>query len=176
MTERRLFFALWPDDSVRQRIAVANYAHLKPRTTPMENWHMTLVFLGLSTDDQQMRLAHAAAQIKAEAFDLSLDTTGQFLPAQVAWLGCRYPVQGLIHLQTMLERSLRKACPEHPALISAIAPYCPHVTLYRNIRQQQAPQPVTPVNWPVRHFHLIESRRGCHPVYRLLDSWALTGA
>jgi len=173
MTERRLFFALWPDEGVRQRIATADYTHLKPQTTPMENWHMTLVFLGVTSVNQQARLEYAIEQIKVEAFDLSLDTTGQFMPAQVAWLGCQHPAPGLLRLQEKLERSLRKACPEHPAFASAPVPYCPHLTLYRNIRERQTPQTVTPVNWSVRHFHLIESCRGHRPVYRLLNRWAL---
>ncbi len=171
---RRLFFALWPDNSIRQQIKSASYPRLKPKTTPLENWHMTLVFLGPTLPEQQGRLERAAATVRVEPFTLSLDITGQFARAQVAWLGCGHPGKELIALQGELESALRETCPEHPAFVSAVRPYCPHVTLYRHINDMHVPEKIEPVYWPVSSFCLIESRPAERPVYRVLNGWNLT--
>jgi 2'-5' RNA ligase len=171
---RRLFFALWPDNSIRQQIKSAPYPHLKPKTTPLENWHMTLVFLGPTLAEQRARLERAATTVHAKPFTLRLDITGQFSQARVAWLGCGYPGKELIVLQGELESALRKACPEHPAFVSVARPYCPHVTLYRHISNMHVPEKIEPVCWPVSSFCLIESRMAERPVYRVLNSWNLT--
>jgi 2'-5' RNA ligase len=171
---RRLFFALWPDESVRQQIKSAPYPRLKPKTTPLENWHMTLVFLGPTTPEQQAGLERAAAMVSAKPFTMNLDTTGQFARARVAWLGCQRPHRELVFLQRSLEIALRESCPEHPAFATAVCPYCPHVTLYRHISERHVPEKVEPVHWPVSSFSLIESRPSERPVYQVLNSWNLT--
>jgi 2'-5' RNA ligase len=171
---RRLFFALWPDNSIRQQIKSAPYPHLKPRTTPLENWHMTLVFLGPTLPEQQDRLEHAAATVRAKPFTLSLDITGQFARAQVAWLGCRHPRKELVALQGELESALSETCPEHPAFASVVRPYCPHVTLYRHVYDMHVAEEIEPVYWPVSSFCLIESRPADRPIYRVINSWDLT--
>ncbi len=171
--QRRLFFALWPENSVRQQIQSASFPHLKPRTTPRENWHMTLVFLGLTLPDQQLRLERAAARVNAKPFTLCLDTTGQFSSAQVVWLGCGHLHKELVSLQGKLESLLRDSCPEHPAFVSGVRPYCPHVTLYRHIRKRHIPEKIEAVNWPVSSFCLIESRPAERPIYRVLNRWNL---
>lgn len=171
---RRLFFALWPDNSIRQQIESAPYPHLKPKTTRLENWHMTLVFLGSTLPEQQSRLECAAATVRVEPFTLNLDITGQFAQARVAWLGCRHPSKELFALQGELESALREACPEHPALVSAVRPYCPHVTLYRHVSNMYVPEKIEPVYWPVSAFCLIESRPAERLAYRVLNGWDLT--
>jgi 2'-5' RNA ligase len=170
---RRLFFALWPEESIRRLIESAPYRHLKPKTTPPENWHMTLVFLGPTSAEQQARLGHAASKLVAESFTMSLDTTGQFKRAQVVWLGCQYPDRNLVKLQEKLESALRESCPEHPAFNSEMRLYCPHLTLYRHIRKSYSPERVAPIEWPVNSFCLIESRPDQRPVYQVLNSWNL---
>lgn len=170
---RRLFFALWPEESIRRQIESASYRHLKPKTTPPENWHMTLVFLGPTAAEQQVRLEQAASRLEAEPFTISLGTTGQFKRAQVVWLGCQYPDRPLLKLQEKLESMLRESCPEHPSFSSEKRLYCPHLTLYRHIRMSYSPERIVPIEWPVNSFSLIESRPDQRPVYRVLNCWNL---
>jgi 2'-5' RNA ligase len=170
---RRLFFALWPKEAIRQQIKSASYSRLKPKTIPPENWHMTLVFLGPTPAEQRARLEQAASKLEAEPFTMSLDTTGQFKRAQVVWLGCQYPDRHLLKLQEKLESALRENCLEHPSFISEMRPYCPHLTLYRHIRKPYSPERIVPIEWPVDSFCLIESRPDQHPVYRILNRWEL---
>ena len=171
--QRRLFFALWPDDNVRRLISEAPYPRLKPRTTPMENWHMTLVFLGPTSPAQLTRCTAVADGIVAEPFVLELDMTGKFIRARVAWLGCSHPAPGLVRLQADLENGLRRACPDHPTFVERQRPYCPHVTLYRKVGKPLVPEKIKPVRWAVDSFSLVESRPSERPVYRILDSWQL---
>lgn len=170
---RRLFFALWPDETVRQQIQDAPFPRLKPRTTPMENWHMTLVFLGLTTQSQQQACEQAADQVQGARFAMALDMTGTFIPARVAWLGCSHPHPQLVKLQAELEMGLRARCPDHPAFAQRVRPYCPHVTLYRKLGKPLVPEKIRPLHWAVDSFCLIESRPNERPVYRVLRRWEL---
>lgn len=170
---RRLFFALWPDESIRRKIESAACVRIKPNTTPRENWHMTLVFLGPTDCAQRARLVKAATEVSATSFQMSLDVTGQFERAQVAWLGCSHPPHQLLDLQLTLEAALRNNCPDHPAFVSGAQAYRPHLTLYRHVKTAHPLNRFSPIHWPVSSFRLIESRRGQQPVYQTLNSWNL---
>lgn len=179
---RRLFFALWPDEEVRRQIESARFLRMQQSTTPRTHWHMTLVFLGMTSHQQQYRLERAAASVQAAPFDLLLDTWGYFARARVGWLGCRQPAQALLDFQRALESALRNACPTHSAFDGASYRYCPHVTLYRHVdafstspeAKSKEAAALVPVKWPVESFSLIESRRGKQPVYRTLNCWKLS--
>jgi len=170
---RRLFFALCPDESVRRKIQQAPFPRLKPKMTPSGNWHMTLVFLGPTTDQQQRDFEQVAASVRVEPFTMNLDISGKFIRAGVAWFGCRHPHASLVGLQSKLAVGLREARPEHPAFAAAMRPYCPHVTLYRHVKKSLVPERIKPVPWPVDSFGLIESRPSERPVYRVLNRWYL---
>ena len=92
---RRLFFALWPNQEVRRQIESARFLRMQG-TTPRAHWHMTLVFLGMTSRQQQHRMEAAAASVQAVPFDLLLDTSGYFSRARVGWLGCHQPAQALL--------------------------------------------------------------------------------
>lgn len=173
MSSRRLFFALWPDAHVREQVQGADFPHLKPNTTPPENWHMTLVFLGPTSAAQQAGFERAVDALHSEPFDLSLDMLGYFPRARVAWLGCQHPPSRLLELQANLESALRASCPRHPAFLAEQKAYRPHLTLYRNIRNKPRARRMTPVSWQPGEFCLVESRPSERPVYRILNRWAI---
>lgn len=170
---RRLFFGLWPNESVRQKIQDTPYPGLKAKTIPRENWHMTLVFLGPTSSAQQDKFERLAERIRVKVFNVNLDITGKFIRAGVAWLGCEHPHHRLVELQRMLEAGLRETCPEHLAFALSLRPYCPHVTLYRHVKKPLGSEKIKPIGWAVNSFSLIESRPSEHPVYRVLNSWNL---
>ena len=173
VASRRLFFALWPDESVRQQIDSAAFPRLSQNRSPRAHWHMTLVFLGLTQTVQQRNLERAAASIVAAPFDLQLDTTGQFSRAHIGWLGCVQSSPALFNFQNRLESALRDCCPSHPAFVTAQHSFCPHITLYRHVKAYPRVVLAVPVNWRISSFSLIESRRGEKPVYRTLKNWSL---
>lgn len=164
---RRLFFALWPDEVLRVGL-VERREQLGPvsrRRVPDHNLHLTLVFLGDQPADRLPRIEAAAGQVRGRACELVLDRFGWFPGARVLWLGGEPPAALAAcrrDLAARLERS---------GLTFDRRPFCPHVTLFRQVSPRPAqPQP-PPMRWPVRDFSLIESIPG-RP-YQVLRTWSL---
>ncbi len=105
---QRLFFALWPDADLQQRLAAASLALLPPhsggRHVPPENLHCTLLFLGAVGAAQRLCVEAAADRVRAAPFSLVLDRFGYFRRPQVAWLGCSTTPSMLSRLVTDLAR------------------------------------------------------------------------
>lgn len=174
----RLFFALWPDDALRQGIADAA-ARLECQHAPggrrlhSERYHLTLQFLG---DFQPLRpsvvdAAQAAADaLRLPAFELVLDHAGSFAGSRVWWLGtCGIP-PGLRALWDKLGMALAKAGMQ----VKSPPAFAPHLTIQRDVRKQIAPVPIEPQHWSVRSFVLIDSQPGRR--YEVLREWPLAKA
>ena len=76
MTNRRLFFALWPDERQRNTLRDA----LQPALSAIEgnkidrrNWHVTLVFIGAFPEEYLEQLIIKARHVDCEPFRLRLD-------------------------------------------------------------------------------------------------------
>ncbi len=110
---QRLFFALWPEPELQQRLARAAAAllpHADGRRVREANLHCTLVFLGAVEAAQRLCLEDAASLVRAEPFTLTLDRLGYFRRPQVAWLGCTTTpaaLQALVAGLTLWSRGLR---------------------------------------------------------------------
>jgi 2'-5' RNA ligase len=172
-----LFFALWPDEATRARIAAAA-DRLRREQAPQGRWirperyHLTLEFLGEHAAFPAAlaeRAAAAAGEVQAEAFALDLDVAGSFANAKIpCWFGCRTPPPGLLRLH---ER-LRAALAAHGCRV-ARAPLVPHVTILRDAdRRLQAELPA-PLRWAVGEFVLVDSRTQPFAPYRVLGRWPL---
>ena len=172
----RLFFALWPDDALRDRIA-ATTAELigehAPGGRPLkpERYHVTLQFLGdfqpLPPRLRDDALA-AAATVRAPAFELPLDCVGSFRGANVWWLGSHATPAGLRTLWDALGHALA----QRRVPVKTNGGFVPHLTVQRDVRRHIASTPVAPaLSWPVREFVLVDSRPG-RP-YELLGRWPL---
>ena len=68
-SKKRLFFALWPDETTRSGLAKAARQWTR-RPVPADNLHMTLQFLGACDAEQEACYIEAASTIQAEAFEL----------------------------------------------------------------------------------------------------------
>lgn len=174
--QTRLFFAAWPEDGVRQAILeaglpVARGRALGGREVAPERLHLTLLFLGGATADQQQRLVEGAGQVSARAFDLRLDHAGCYYRSRVFWLGSRTVPARLTALWQGLcdVAALAGLEPDH-------RPIAPHVTLVRDIRHRVRPVDVTPVDWPIRGFSLVQSVLDTPPRYHVVSQWALQNA
>lgn len=150
----RLFFALWPDDDVRDRIAgcLKQTAAVSGRLVPRHNWHMTLHFIGNTTFEEKDCLHRQAKKIQFEAFEITLDKTGFFSKPKVLWLGSRNPPQALFDCQHKLGRRLGQ-CEYAPEA----RPYSPHITVLRKVTEKPDLKPLRPIRWFVDRFVLIES-------------------
>jgi len=169
---QRLFFALWPDPALQQRLAQAAAAllpHDAGRRVREENLHCTLVFLGAVEAAQRLCLEDAASLVRAEPFTLMLDRLGYFRRPQVAWLGCTTIPAALKALVAGLSYGAA-SCGFPPEQ----RPYAVHLTVARKLRRDPGRLPLMPIAWSVRQFALMESVSepdGVH--YRPLRFWEL---
>lgn len=168
---RRLFFALWPNDDVRQQLAVLIHqssAHNTGKSISAMNLHLTLVFLGNVEEAHIECLRDVAGSIQANSFRLQLDKPGWFKKPRVAWMGTDHPPDVLLSLVSQL----REVCIKCGLRVED-GTFRPHVSLQRKVQRFQSFD-VTPVEWDVDSFVLVQSHT--HPQgveYRVIDRWPL---
>jgi len=147
----RLFFALWPDDATRARLAQAA-RQCSHRPVAEDKLHMTLHFLGASSAEQQACYAQAVSAVHCEAFELQLDYLGGRARSQIQWLSASHPPAALLQLVAALGEALSSCDYEVEK-----RPFLPHVTLSRHVRKPRIQAGLPAVNWMVSDFVLVES-------------------
>lgn len=170
---RRLFFALGPAPAVREALAAAAVPvqkHCRGRVVPVENFHITLRFMGNVAEAGLQTLLAAGDAAGGRQFDLALERVGYWPKPAVVWLGPRSPGDELLRLVANLNTELESVGfgPDH-------RPYRPHLTLLREAeRGPEQPYLERRINWPVVDFSLIESQtRAEGLVYTPLKTWPL---
>jgi 2'-5' RNA ligase len=154
----RLFFALWPDDATRERLADwtrAIHRESGGRAMRPENVHLTLAFLGSIDPALLPAIEAAAARVKPPAFALAIDEAGYWRHNQIAWAGARDVPPGLTALVTDLRAALLEA-----RVPFDVKPFATHLTLVRKARPGFRMPRVAPVDWAVRDFVLVQSING----------------
>lgn len=170
----RLFFALMPDDGVRQQIesAVAGVMAAQPLAAQMirpSRYHATLHFLGdhpMLREDVVKAAIAAADKVAMEAFDWVLDSASGFRgqPSPCV-LRCTHEPEGLQTLWSDLRKQLLLAGLGQELLRQ----FTPHVTFAYSRGAMLEPVPVAPVRWRAQGFSLVHSIiRG---EYQILGSW-----
>lgn len=176
--DNRLFFALWPDDPVRRRIAASAEAlrtghALGGYLSKPGRYHMTLYFLGDHvTEETEAAAIKAARNIDAPPFTLCLDLAGCFPNAQIpVWLAPSAPPRELAYLEQMLQKHLAGLPRERQPRFK------PHLTVLRSAENKLPSQAIKPIEWRVKEFILIHSVVGKGPVhYSELARYPLRGA
>jgi len=170
----RLFFALWPDDDVRDQLAGAarNIQLLKRgRFMRKANLHMTLHFIGNTDPENAKCLQEVAAKVISQPFSLQIDTAGQFKRAGIVWLGCSSVPSELHELHHQLGRTV-STCDYQPEKRH----YRPHVTLFRKAALAETDSEISSINWQVKSFSLISSEQDSQGViYRELQRYPFNG-
>ncbi len=174
----RLFFALWPDDALRQQLRESSKPLLDlpaGRPVPAENFHITLAFLGRVDAPQRACVEAVADAIRCPAFSVTLDHAGLWPRPRVLWLA---PTEMPVALTTLAAELHRGA--EGCGLKLDARPYQAHVTIKRKVREMPgatAGQVAVPaVRWSAREFVLVRSASGPQGVvYTPLKRWALSG-
>jgi RNA 2',3'-cyclic 3'-phosphodiesterase len=166
----RLFFALWPDDSVRDALAEAArplLAACPGRPVPESNYHLTLAFLGSVDADRLDAIRVAAADVQLTRFDLRIDGHGHWPRPQIAWLGCRdIPAAAGALAQALWTRL------EPLGFKPEARPFRAHLTVLRSCPRCDWPGPVSPVDWPVREFVLARSvTLPAGARYQVIERW-----
>ena len=174
---RRLFFALWPDETQRRALehaAAKAVRHSGGRPVPVANLHVTLAFLGSvaaarvpdlqrSAREQEARLAHDAPPA------LTFARLAHWKEAQILCALAAEPSPGAHGLAVALQEATAAL-----GLSPDRKPFQAHVTLARKVVRPGAPLRLRPVVWSFDAFALIDSRtEPSGPVYSVVESYPL---
>jgi RNA 2',3'-cyclic 3'-phosphodiesterase len=167
----RLFFALWPDTAVRDRmytVAQMMHANCGGRVTRRDNLHLTLVFLGDVAREKIPVLEALAANIRGESPGLRFGLSAYWRHNRIVYAAPHEVPDALPALVAAIEKSLSDA-----QIAFDWRPYVPHITLIRNARTPAA-LPLLEFEWAVSDFALVESARDATgPAYRVRARWPL---
>ncbi len=170
-TTQRLFFALWPDDGLRDGMVqlARDHGHGSGRWVRRENLHVTLVFLGAVDGPRRACVEAAADGIQGQSFTLELDRITWWSRPRVLSAGSSRMPSALLDLVAELKRGCQ-GCGFEPER----RPYRAHLTLARKVATGQPSTTVEAQAWRVRDFCLVESRTlTTGPEYSVLRTWCL---
>ena len=163
----RLFFGLALNDEARA--AAAEAARLlrfgSGRPSDADNYHLTLVFLGMTPREAVPELSALAGRVMGEPFRLTLSgRLGTFRDGSVVWAGVE-ECAALYELRRRLSRALAEA-----GFPDGGEPYRPHITLGRNMKGLGPLPGAARASFPVERVTLFESTREAgRLVYRPLN-------
>lgn len=152
----RLFFALWPEEDVREALVAAAreaQAQAGGRAVPPGKIHLTLFFLGSIDRDRVPALEALAASMRSSPFTLALDTLGYWRRSGIVWCGAARCPDALLLLAAQLRAALVRA-----GVRDEERPYVPHVTLVRDAPRAPRDIAFSPCAWRAREFVLVESQ------------------
>ena len=126
----RLFFALFPDDSVREQL-LRIQQRIQPErghATRAENLHLTLLFVGEVETRRACELQEIITHLEHLELELELDVFGSFGRAKKynLWLGPSQPPEALLQWRKRLVREVGRL-----GLQIRRETFRPHVTLFR---------------------------------------------
>jgi 2'-5' RNA ligase len=156
MDKMRLFFALWPDDQVRQYIvddteAIVIDAGGKPAQP--RNYHVTLAFLGGVRQSSLDDIVRVARSVRFKRFSLQFDRIDYWSTSRILWLGpAGQPPVGLNALVDNIWDKL-----ENLGFVSEAGLYRPHISLCRDVSDGVGTHLREPIEWPVSSFTLVHS-------------------
>lgn len=169
---RRLFFALWPDEAMRQAMVQANHEAVHGcggRPVAAGNLHVTLAFLG-SVPERRLpelgELARAAADAPAPAtsalasrgaparpLELVFDRIEHWRAAHILCALADRPESRVVALARRLQEKLLGS-----GFAPDLKPFRPHVTVARKVSRPSPLTKMNPVVWRFAELALIESR------------------
>jgi 2'-5' RNA ligase len=182
----RVFIALAPPDEAKEELAQALRpaydAYPRMRWNRIEDWHITLAFLGELPRPAVSLLQPPLAELAAahRPLHLALHGSGHF-DERVLWSGIGGDVDGL----RLLAAEVRTLVEQHGIALSD-RPLNPHLTLARArrddtssvIRAAAGLSDFTGRGWQAERLHLVGSNygRGPGPIrYRDIASWPFGG-
>jgi 2'-5' RNA ligase len=166
----RLFFALWPDANLRERLygeAQACSKRQGGRAMQRETLHMTLLFLGDVMREHIPQLVQQVDKVKCEPFAFGLGALQCWRHNRIAYAGLEEDVRELHQLATQLQ-----VASEAAGISFDRRAFTPHVTLVRKLDKPFETAPIELPQWQVSGFALVESLLPAEgPRYRDLQAW-----
>jgi 2'-5' RNA ligase len=185
---RRLFFALWPDETMRAAFVHATHKAVRSsggRPIPEHNLHITLVFLGSVAESRIADLRAIASRAALTSMQAAPD---EGLPPQLIFDRIEVWKKSGVLVATASAKSHAGQGPVD-ALVEVLQretvasgftpdlkPYRPHITLARKVAHESHEGTLRPLLWRFTEFALVESRTDPEgPVYTVLYSfpWGL---
>ncbi len=155
MSNKRIFFALWPDDRQREQLrnTISPVAKsIEGNAVYRASWHVTLVFVGDFPEERVPSLLADSAEIAVEPFRLRFDRA-EFWPRQkIAVLGIQIVPPELQNLAASLNDLVRAH-----GVDSQDTVFRPHVTIVRRARNFETQRLAQPLMTQWSSFELIES-------------------
>jgi 2'-5' RNA ligase len=151
----RLFLALWPTLEFRQQLTAGVQGWLGEQAAHAqrpEQWHTTLVFIGYVDPVVVETVEELAESVASEPFVLSFDHLDHWRKAGIACLTASATPAPLQQLVAELEAALDAAGVSYDR-----RPYRPHLTLARKVARLACKGPISPLEWAVDDFALVES-------------------
>lgn len=158
MANKRLFFALWPDDRQRDRLreVINSVARtVEGRVLDRRGWHVTLAFIGDFPEEQVPGLLARAREIPVEPFRLSFDRL-EFWPRPK--LACMVGTTVPTELESLV-LSLHALIQDF-GVVPDDRTYRPHITVVRNARTFTTERLTQRATTEWSSFELIESFSG----------------
>ena len=153
---QRLFFALWPDqevrDALKRRYDKVDEVAVLGRRVALPNLHITLHYLGNTTSAQKTCYIKQARRVFVQPFVLHLNQLGFFPRAAVSWIAPSEVPSALKNLHQSLGAEIKPCGFNIEKRV-----YHPHVTMARKIRKSGTPIPLRKVLWRVEDFVLAQS-------------------
>jgi RNA 2',3'-cyclic 3'-phosphodiesterase len=168
----RAFFALSPDDQVRDSLAALGRdvaRRCRGRAVSPDNAHLTLAFIGDVAKESLPALQATGDRMPKAGFEVNFDSLGAWRASGVAWIAPSVLPPALLTLHSSLADALTAAGFELET-----RPFRPHVTLARRCLQPLPRAHCPPIVWRADRLFLIGSElRQEGPVYRSLATWDL---
>lgn len=158
MSEKRIFFAIKPDKRVISAISKQVHTlekdiyHAPLNPVRIDNFHITLKFIGQANRETIKCLINKASTIKFEPLKLSLDCTGVFKRGRILWFSTQQKPTALQNLH----QSVVDVCTSCN-IPSQQEKFIPHVTITRKFKLPYQATNFSPIQWFVNHFYLMES-------------------
>jgi len=175
-----LFFALWPDRAAQIALADATQNVVLAcggRVVPLENFHVTLAFLGSVSEASVPKVRtigeQVAAELEREAVQLTMDAIEYWKKAQVVCATAPVPQTAGARFSDTLAAALKSRLTA-AGFTPDLKPFRAHVTLARKVPRGSHDYTMQSVLWSFTECALVESRTGPGgSLYSILDSWPL---
>lgn len=147
----RLFYALWPDELTRMKLA-ALQQQVSGRRMSAQNLHLTLAFLGNQPHTLLPVLEEILYQLPLQSMQIDIDSLDYFSKPRIAWAGPTAAPATLFTLQSDLMHALEKT----GIHLKPVAGFRPHITLTRDASPPLAAE-IQTVKWAAKEIALLQS-------------------
>ncbi len=167
---QRLFFALWPSESLRESIDQLNQSiHMDGvRKLKPQNLHLTLLYLGVLAPEIQANITSQVDRLMNQQFKFELDGLAYWQAPRILCLTVNQQPCAMHQLVDQLVEIVK----EFPIYLHD-RPYRAHVTLMRKAKQHYDMQ-FSSIAWQANSFVLVASESTPTGIkYTVLQEWAL---